>query len=69
MKLYFENSYGERRIIAEPETEQDAMKEIYKFCEDRNFKIYYTRTWTVPAERAKVYDVGSHTEFFYLYDD
>ena len=45
MKLYFENSYGERRIIAEPKTEQDAMKEIHKFCDDRNFKIYYTRNW------------------------
>ena len=65
MKLYFENSYGERRIIAEPETEQEASREIYKFCEDRNFKIYYTRIWK-NEEGLKVFDVGSHTEFFYL---
>lgn len=69
MKLYFENSIGERRIIAEPKSEEEAYKEIHKFCEDRNFKIYYVRTWIIPEERAKVYDVGSHTEFFYLYDD
>ena len=68
MKLYFENSRGERRIIAEPETEECADKEIYKFCEDRNFKIYYVRTWRIP-DGAKVYDVGSHTEFFYLYNN
>ena len=65
MKLYFENSYKERRIIAEPETEQEAMHEINKFCEDRNFKIYYVRTW-VNKEGFKTYDVGSHTEFFLL---
>lgn len=68
MKLYFENSYGKRRIIAEPQTEEEAYKEIYKFCEDRKFKIYYVRTWTEP-DGAKVHDVGSHTEFFYLYDN
>ena len=67
MKLYFENSHGNRRIIAEPFTEEDAMKEIYKFCEDRNFKIYYVRTWKEP-NGLMVYDVGSHTEFFYLDD-
>ena len=37
MKLYFENSYGEIRIIAEPKTEDEAWKEINKFCDDRKF--------------------------------
>ena len=67
MKLYFKNSRGERRIVAEPKTEEEAMKEIYKFCEDRNFKVYYVRTWRTP-DGLKKYDVGSHTEFFYLDD-
>lgn len=65
MKLYFENSYGERRIIAEPKTEEEAYKEMNKFCEDRNFEIYYIRNWR-NKEGLKVYDVGSHSEFFYL---
>mgnify|MGYP006393080949 CR=1 FL=1 len=43
MKLYFENSYGKRRIIAEPETEEAAMEAIHAFCEERDFKIYYVR--------------------------
>ena len=69
MRLYFENSKGKRRIIAEPPTEEEAMKEIYKFCDDRDFKIYYIRSWT-NQEGLKVYDVGSHSEFFYLsYDE
>ena len=65
MKLYFENSYRERRIIAEPETEDEAWKEVNKFCKDRNFKIYYIRNW-IDKEGCKVFDVGSHSEFFYL---
>lgn len=67
MKLYFENSHGERRIIAEPNTENEALKEIHKFCDDRNFKIYYTRNWR-NAEGEKVFDVGSWSEFFILND-
>ena len=65
MKLYFENSKGVRRVIAEPQTEDEAYKEIYKFCEDRNFKIYYVKTHTEP-DGLKCYDVGSWSEFFYL---
>ena len=65
MKLYFENSIGERRVIAEPQTEKEADKEVHKFCKDRNFKIYYVRTWR-DDNGFKVYDVGSWSEFFYL---
>lgn len=65
MKLYFENSRGERRVVAEPETEEEAMKEIHKFCNDRNFKIYYTRSWVDP-DGFKIFDCGSWSEFFIL---
>ena len=68
MKLYFENSYCKRRIIAEPQTEEEAWEEISKFCENRHFHIYYTRTWR-SEEGLKVYDVGSWSEFFYLDDN
>ena len=65
MKLYFENSRRERRLIAEPNNEKEAYEEINKFCDDRNFTIYYIRTW-VGDDGLKVFDVGSHFEFFYL---
>ena len=68
MKLYFENSRGEKRLIAEPQTEQEAMKVIKEFCDERDFKIYYTRMWKTPDGSQK-YDVGSHTEFFILDDN
>ena len=63
MKLYFENSRGERRLIGEPQTEKESAMIYHKFCEDRNFKIYYVRSWVTPNGE-KYYDVGSHTEFF-----
>lgn len=65
MKLYFENSRGKRRLIAEPKMEDDVTKIINEFCEERNFKIHYIRTW-IDGEGLRVYDVGSHTEFFLL---
>ena len=67
MKLYFENSNGQRRIIAEPKTEEDAFEFIHAFCEERSFRIYYTRTWR-DNDGLKVYDVGSWDEFFLLDD-
>jgi hypothetical protein len=63
MKLYFENSRGERRLIAQPQTQEDVQKVIHEFCENRHFKIYYIRSWMNPKGE-KYYDVGSHTEFF-----
>ena len=76
MKLVFENSYGQERVIAEVKDENEAIKEINKFVDDcnakradgKNFKIYYIRSWE--QDRRKKFDVGSHTEFFYLeYDN
>lgn len=65
MKLYFENSRKERRLIANPATEEDARKVIHEFCENRHFKIYYIRNY-INEEGLKVFDVGSWSEFFYL---
>lgn len=67
MKLYFRNSQGERRLIGEPATHEESSRIYQKFCDDRNFKIYYVRSWVTNGERW--YDVGSHTEFFIEVDD
>ena len=70
-KLFFENSQGNRRVIAENITKEDCHTAIKKFIDDHNkgkpkdkkFKSYYTRTWEENGET--VFDVGSYTEFFY----
>ena len=40
MKLIFQNSRGEERIIAEPQDKKEAVKEINKFLDDHNYKSY-----------------------------
>lgn len=68
MKLYFQNSKGEERVIAEPTNKEAVSKEIYKFLDNHNdniFKSYYTRAY-VENGRLKL-DVESHTEFFSFY--
>lgn len=67
MELYFKGSNGHKRVIGEPETEKDAHDMIRKFCEERNFTIHYIRTW-VGEDGGKVFDVGSWSEFFILFD-
>ena len=62
-KLYFENSYRQRRVIGEPKNDQETWDLIKTFCKERNYKIPYVRTWTTPDGK-KWHDVGSHTEFF-----
>lgn len=66
MNLYFKNSQGKERLIGSNVTdESDAMTIIRKFCDERNFKIYYYRTWIADNDTT-VFDVGSYTEFFHL---
>lgn len=67
MKLYFEDKYEQRHLIAEVENDTEANKCIHKFIKEKNpnFKIYYIRQW-VDDSGIIVYDVGSHSEFFLL---
>ena len=64
LKLYFENSQGKERLIAECETVKDVEKEIRKFLDDHNYKSYYSRIWETDG-RVKI-DVGSWSEFFFV---
>lgn len=75
--LTFKSDYGNTREIAtikpldkseqiksDNEILQEALALINAFCEDRSFRIYYTRIWN--RDDTTIFDVGSHTEFFYL---
>ena len=68
MRLYFANRFDERRLIGEPKTKQQAMKMIADFCKAHDYSFMYVRTWE-DDDGATVYDVGNHSEFFYLYSD
>mgnify|MGYP003300271835 FL=1 len=65
MKLIFQNSRGEERVIAEPQDKKEAVKEINKFLDDHNYKSYYMNVCEDDNGRLRI-DVGSWSEFFYI---
>lgn len=69
MVLYFKSSNGERREIGRGKSEKEIFQIINQFLEEHHFTSYYTRIWINPKNPLeKVYDVGSHTEFFICYN-
>lgn len=60
-KLYFKKD-GKKRLLGDRLTREEVWSRITLFCEDKNYKIPYTRLWN--EGRNIWYDVGSHTEFF-----
>lgn len=67
--LYFENSYGKRRVIGRATDENGISKLIKDFLDDHNYKSYYTRAWVNENNPKEIiYDVGSHSEFFIAYN-
>lgn len=61
----FQNSKGDVRVIADMVTDRDAAMSVIKdFCAERDYKIPYIRSWG--SDEKTTYDVGSHTEFFYV---
>lgn len=74
LKVYFENSRGERKFLAEVEgTLSDTAKawEVVKnFLSDYpHFKVYYVRIILNKEQKEICWDVGSHTEFFFVKEE
>ena len=73
MDIYFENSYGDKRIISKVRTLDDAFKAIHDFLDKHDFKSYYNRYYYTDylcedgcIRKAMKVDVGSWSEFFYI---
>lgn len=64
MELYFSNSQGEERLIAECETVKAVHEEIKKFLDERKHVSHYMRSWG--GEETVMIDVGSWSEFFVI---
>ena len=77
--VFFENSQGRARVIAEATDMHEAFDAIREFCNEHNFDIRYVRYYIedCPAEAGCGYetawrltfDVGSWSEFFRIYFD
>lgn len=63
--LYYENADGQRTVVGNASTIEEAMKQISKYLKERNFKSYYIRYW-MKRDGETVFDFGSHVEFFIL---
>lgn len=64
--LYFIRSNGEKRLVRENIDPNVAMGYAQEYIHtlNPNFKIYYIRSWE--QDGGTMYDVGSHTEFFWV---
>ena len=76
LTVTFRNSYDQERVIGtvsgpdKEETLAAAHRIITKFCEERNFKVYYLREHQMTMngiDNVTWVDAGSHSEFFYIY--
>ena len=66
MKLTFQASSGKERKIADVDNQEEAMREIKKFCYEHEFKIPYTRFYGSLDNDGIWIDVGSWSEKFHL---
>ena len=65
-KVYFENRFDERIFLDEVKSEEEIYQVIKNDISVRaqpSFKWYYTRVRT-RENGEKIYDCGSHTEFY-----
>lgn len=64
--LYFIRSNGEKRLVRENIDPEKAIGYINEYTHslNPNYKIYYVRSWG--KDNGTMYDVGSHTEFFFV---
>lgn len=73
--VFFENSDGKERVIAEVQTMNEALDAIREFLVEREYKSYFTRFWLEETEYENTpcvvltFDVGSWSEFFHIYFD
>ena len=68
-KVYFTNpSRRTSREIGRNRSLKKAERVIYRFLENKNYKVPYLRFWYDECQRY-VYDVGSWSEFFYIKEE
>lgn len=66
MKLTFMKGQKVETELATTSSREEAEKIIHKFLDDHEFKSYYFKLSIFPSKT--VYDVGSWTDFFVLYN-
>ena len=66
INVWFQNSENKERVVGRVVEPKDIMNVIKDFLDDHNYKSYYTRIWYHEQDNRTWFDVGSHTEFFFV---
>ena len=66
MKVFFQDSKGNERLLKEVDTLEEANKVVDGFLKDHNYKSYYCRVMGLENKDGVLLDVGSYTEFFII---
>lgn len=66
MKVLFKDSNGEIHSLGDAADMDEAWATMNRLMDTVNYKPPYVRGWR--EDNRYVYDVGSHTEFFYIED-
>lgn len=69
MVVTFKDKYGNERSIGSCDSKKSAFKLIDDFLASHNYKSYYYRTSYDVDNNRLVVDVGSWSEFFYIYGE
>ena len=74
LKVYFKNSRGERKFLAEVEGTLSDTAKAWEVVKDflsnyPHFKVYYVRNILCEDKKEICWDVGSHTEFFFVREE
>lgn len=63
-KVIFQNRFGVDELIGTANNEENCVRIIEDFLSSHDYKAPYWRIWEEDGK--KWYDVGSHSEFFYI---
>lgn len=66
MELYFVGGNDNKRLVSYVDNVDEAVDKIKEFCEERDYKIPYWRSWGNLDNNGITYDVGSWSQFFKL---
>ena len=66
INVWFQNSENKEKVVGVATDTKEVMKIIQNFLDDHDFKSYYTRVWYHESDDKTWFDVGSHTEFFFV---
>lgn len=64
MEVYFIRANGQHVFLGDAATQEEAFAAMHRVMDAAKYEPPYWRSW-IEEDGRTMYDVGSHTEFFY----